>query len=303
MSLELNTDDEFMSLCIPASDTALNELRQSLLLAGCQNPIIAWHGIILDGHKRINICKAENIEYDVVESDFLTREEAMIYICRERIPDVASKNGLYRYLVGKWYMCLRKLSREYKAKYNKNLYINDDIQWRERMSMIPAEKLGVGFTSVEKYGRYSVIMDIIRSIDPDMFRCVMSGSINIPMNVINDAPLKDKETTYNICRKYVSPDLIKMRVRTFHKKGKNKNQKTITNDFKPLNTKVKEMPQSDPDRELRGLTFTVPMWISSISRSIEHTDIKKATNTAKSQLADALNMLIAQINITLEELK
>ena len=63
------------------------------------------------------------------------------------------------------------------------------------------------------------------------------------------------------------------------------------------------MPQSDPDRELRGLTFTVPMWISSISRAIEHTDIKKATNTAKSQLADALNMLIAQINITLEELK
>ncbi|MBR5090518.1 MAG: hypothetical protein IK093_13900 [Ruminiclostridium sp.] len=301
MSLELNTDDEFMSLCIPVSESTLNELRRSLLQAGCQEPIITWHGYILDGHKRYEICRNENIEYNVTEDDFETRENAIIKVCQKRVTDVYQFTPIYRFLVGKWFICLKNITAlAQKDSNGKKIQLFDEtgnkISAREQAANEIKRELNISSSSVNKFGFFAVVMDKIRNIDPVTFDDIMTGKIFIPYQQLIKYTDDDKEL-YRYCCNYTEHDTSGLKAASIHQKHDN------NLDSNTLSMGVKNMPISDPDRELRGLTFTVPMWISSISRAMEHTDTDKATDTAKSQLSDALIKLIVQINITLEELQ
>ena len=142
-------------------------------------------------------------------------------------------------------------------------------------------------------------MDRIFGYDPALFIAVLKGEVFINRDEMIEMVKYPEDTFNRICRKYMKHDEVRMRAHTPH--GKRPQQPSTEND--PLSVGVKEMPVIDPDRDIRGLTLTIPMWISSISRAMEHTDTEKATNTAKAQLSDALIKLIVQINIALEELQ
>ena len=73
-------------------------------------------------------------------------------------------------------------------------------------------------------------------------------------------------------------------------------------DEVPLAIKVKEMPAFDPDMALKGLALTIPMWISSIARAQQQTDMSLATDDGKMKLIDMLLKLDEQIKKTLEAL-
>ena len=62
------------------------------------------------------------------------------------------------------------------------------------------------------------------------------------------------------------------------------------------------MPVYDPDMAIRGLTLTIPMWISAIERAEQQTDMDKATESAKMQLGEMLIKLDDQIQKALEVL-
>ena len=65
---------EFKRLSVPLSPEEENRLENSLLREGCKESIAVWHGCILDGHKRYEICSYEEIEYEAVEMDFATKD-------------------------------------------------------------------------------------------------------------------------------------------------------------------------------------------------------------------------------------
>lgn len=55
-------DSEFKRLSVPLSSEEERGLENSMLHEGCKEPIAVWHGCILDGHKRYEICSYEEIE-------------------------------------------------------------------------------------------------------------------------------------------------------------------------------------------------------------------------------------------------
>ena len=73
-------DPEFRLLSVPLSLEEENRLENSLLREGCREPIVVWHGCILDGHKRYEICSYEEMDYKTVEMNFVSREDAIIWI-------------------------------------------------------------------------------------------------------------------------------------------------------------------------------------------------------------------------------
>ena len=77
------SDPEFKRLSVPLSPEEERRLENSLVREGCKEPIAVWHGCILDGHKRYEICSYEEIEYETVEMDFTTKDEALLWACKE----------------------------------------------------------------------------------------------------------------------------------------------------------------------------------------------------------------------------
>jgi N6-adenosine-specific RNA methylase IME4/ParB-like chromosome segregation protein Spo0J len=77
---ELKIDPEFQGLIPPLSQQELEGLERSLCEEGCRDPIVAWEGIIVDGHHRYRLCRKHTIPFKVVEKDFQNRDDAKIWI-------------------------------------------------------------------------------------------------------------------------------------------------------------------------------------------------------------------------------
>ena len=135
----LQIKQEFEQVSIPLPKEEQEKLEERLIRQGCMEPIITWHGYILDGHKRYRTCNYEEIEFEVQETDFDTKEEAITWICRERLSGMEHKNAAYRYLVGKWYITQKEINR--RLRKEKADEINARIPM-DRMSVI-AEIYGV----------------------------------------------------------------------------------------------------------------------------------------------------------------
>ena len=53
----LSIDPEFKTLIPKLTDSEYGHLEKSIRMEGCRQPIIHWHGVIVDGHNRYEICK------------------------------------------------------------------------------------------------------------------------------------------------------------------------------------------------------------------------------------------------------
>ena len=92
-------DPGFKRLSVPLSPEEENKLENSLIRKGCMEPIAVWHGCILDGHKRYDICSYEEMDYETVEMDFATREEAIIWVCKKRVMESPADKTIYKYWI------------------------------------------------------------------------------------------------------------------------------------------------------------------------------------------------------------
>ena len=100
---ELKTDRIFEKLTVPYTKDEMEQLEQSILRQGCLEPIATWGGVILDGHKRYRICMIEEIDYEIKELYFTTVEDAVLWVCRQRVQYLSRKKMIFKYLVGKWH--------------------------------------------------------------------------------------------------------------------------------------------------------------------------------------------------------
>ena len=79
-------DQEFRALIPPLTPDERELLEQNILSSKkCYDPIVLWGGIIVDGHNRYEICATHGIEFEIVEKQFTSREEAKIWILSNQL--------------------------------------------------------------------------------------------------------------------------------------------------------------------------------------------------------------------------
>lgn len=105
-------DSEFKRLSVPLSSEEERGLENSMLHEGCKEPIAVWHGCILDGHKRCEICSYEEMEYEAVEMDFATKDEALLWTCKKHLATAKPNSAAFRYLLGKRYVLERMMYKQ-----------------------------------------------------------------------------------------------------------------------------------------------------------------------------------------------
>lgn len=77
-------DAEFRDLIPPLSHDEREELERSILSEGCRDAIVLWGDTIIDGHNRYEICTAHDIQFDTIQRDFASREQAIEWIIRNQ---------------------------------------------------------------------------------------------------------------------------------------------------------------------------------------------------------------------------
>ena len=290
MKWEARTDPVFQKLTIPASPELLKKLRRSLLREGCREPIRVWDDIIVDGHKRYEICTEEGIDFPVEKIEAKYREEVVFLICSERVSQVSKGSAIYKYLIGKEYHSIIWVRRQ-RAE-DSILHSRDS-----RASLRLSEEYGAHYTTIEQYGAYAQALDQIYEKNRDFFSAMMDGSIRISFKTIREVSAWDEKKLKSALRQFERQTEDKLKesfIRTEKIERNRSRQETM-----PLSVGIKEMPAFDPDMELRGLSLTIPAWENAIARVRLKADMELASVQAREQLAFSLLQLEEQIEQTL----
>ena len=291
-------DPEFKRLSVPLSPEEERRLENSLIREGCKEPIAVWHGCILDGHKRYEICSYEEMEYETVEMDFATKDEALLWVCKKRLFTAKPNSVAFRYLLGKRY----DLEREMYKKNPEKVHITY-MKKQDRVGAVCgtlAEETNMNPSTVQRYGILALQMDRIAEKDMTMFDAILAEKIPITYGKV--VKYSEMETAKLIStRRRLLHDDVKMRRRKPRKKAaENEKKEEKMEQAVPLEMGIKEMPVFDPDMEFRGLALTIPTWMNAIARSRAKTNVEMVSEPTKAQLAVILRRLEDQIIQTLE---
>ena len=302
MKKVLQIDPEFKRLSVPLSPEENRRLESSLIREGCKEPIVLWHGFILDGHKRYEICNYEEIEFEVQEMDFPAREEAIIWVCRERMKNLPIESVMYRYLGGRRYACEKKRYQNIRKERRKLELETGIAQSAEglpggRVSISLAQELGVNRTTIEKYGTFAENMEEIATKDSLMFDVICRGKADMSYAKVSHLAKADVSKVVSTRKKYLRQEIVKMRQ---YKPRPKEEKKPEPVQIPPLEMGIKEMPAFDPDMEFRGLMLTIPTWMNAIARARGKSNIEMVSDSTKNQLASTLRKLEEQITQTLE---
>lgn len=82
---EVKIKEEFKNLIPPLQAEERRELEQSIKDFGVRDKLITWHGIIVDGHNRYEICQKYDIPFQVTEMEFKDEDEAKEWIMRNQL--------------------------------------------------------------------------------------------------------------------------------------------------------------------------------------------------------------------------
>ena len=79
-SLELKINPEFEKLIPPLDMKELFTLKESIWKEGCRDALVTWRGTIVDGHNRYKYCKEKGLPFKVIERNFSTEDDAIVWI-------------------------------------------------------------------------------------------------------------------------------------------------------------------------------------------------------------------------------
>ncbi|MBP3731360.1 MAG: hypothetical protein J6I40_07830 [Mailhella sp.] len=296
--LLLSEDEEFKRLIPPVSAAEYDRLEQSIASSGCNEPICVWNSIILDGHKRFEICMKHHLPFKIRQIRMRGRLEAMSWICSLSL---ARQNltGSYRtYLIGKICllkaeMAVRKMQElndsAQKKGVSRRISRNGDVFAFIRICREIGMKYGLHPLTVKRFSRYAEAIDKIRGLNPKLAEDILNGRIK-----------HRKKNFFKVSGS--STQELEAFCRNLAREGRHNSASAPDSSFSssagmkvhlPADAgSIKNMPRYDPDAELKSLSLTMPSWVSSIQRVAGSSSIEESTESARRVLAEELIAII-----------
>jgi len=84
--MKLKIDPDFKNLIPPLSAEEFTQLEENILSEKCcREAILIWKGYVVDGHNRYSICQKHRIAFKVSKLNFISKEDAMIWIAEHQL--------------------------------------------------------------------------------------------------------------------------------------------------------------------------------------------------------------------------
>lgn len=277
----------------PISSDDAKELELSLKYNGCHTPLYVWKGIILDGHKRYEICTRLKIPFELYYLYFKTNEEAIIWICINQLKRNNLAVGARRYLIGK----------RFGAEKVIDSYLMSKGKFTEPAVERLSKEYQISYSSLKNYDSYAHALDTFSKVMPELLPKVLSGQLKLSV---------EKMISFS---KQPYPDILKLK-QLISDNDKNtagyadiqkvlppmqENSKKAT--YSPPAGSIKDMPAYDPDAEISSLSLTIPSWISSINRTYSVTNLDEISYDACCKLKTQLLLLMDTIDTILKPVK
>ena len=314
--ISLLIDPEYKNLIPSLTASEYQNLERSIKAEGCREPIILWHGVIIDGHNRYDICHRLGIPFKTEEKEFSCREEAISWICLNQLSRRNITEETRKYLIGKRYEAEKKLASKRNAnginqytnsQRNDDITISQDIDSTRtgksrRTSEILAEEYHLCHTTVEQYGQYSRVVDEIGRKEPSIVPKLLSGEYRFSYdNTRRLAQMPKPDVSALPHQMQNGSSLYVPRQSNNHGKNDVSEQQNNNRADNNIQQNVKSKPLYDPDAEINGLTLTIPTWMNSINRVQENTALDQISEQARGKLIDALKELQSKVANILEK--
>lgn len=155
----LKVDPEFQGKIPPLTFEELNQLEANILRDGrIINPIIAWEGLIVDGHNRFTIAKKHpEIPFSVHEKEFANRYEAIIWICKNQLGRRNLTPEQKKYLIGKQYDAEKALIPNEKGLTNIQVWLVVKMTTNQKTKKLVQESLVKQIQRTALYGEQNAL--------------------------------------------------------------------------------------------------------------------------------------------------
>lgn len=300
----LKIDEEFRTIIPPLTAEEYGNLERSLRMEGCRDAIRVWDGVIVDGHNRYEICRRWGIPFNVIQISFTSREAAISWICLNQLSRRNLTREAYKYLIGKRYDAEKSVLRNTAGRNQYSTTDTLESAVAQKTSRRLAKEYNLTHATVERYGKFSRSLDKIESEKPGILPSLLSGRCRISQrNLSALASLpgeKINAVVDSISSTGPSEQMIPLKVTAQAIEPQKKERKEKKKE--QLVTKIKEMPQYNPDAEMNGLMYTIPTWIDMITR-LNGVPVRYASEDAKHKMRAVLNDLQRAISDLREEME
>jgi len=181
---EIIIDEEFKALLPTLDAETYARLEENILEYGCREAIVLWNDIIIDGHNRFAICTEHEIPYKMVDMEFGSREETLIWIITTQVSRRNLTPMQMSYYRGLHYRSNKKLVGR-PGDENK-LYQNDTIIGATKNQL--AEHYKVSPMTIIRDAKLSESLDAISAVSPEAKRQILSGGVVVNKTVLGSIP-------------------------------------------------------------------------------------------------------------------
>lgn len=287
---ELTTDIEFKTLIYPVSDEEYSALEQDILSNGCRHKIGIWNNIIIDGHKRYEICKRQELPLYTFDMVFSNRAEIVSWICKKQLSRTDLPEEMRKYLIGKYYEAEKEL---YTARLEVPGISPKHRGYQYRIAGIIGRECNLVAGTIYKYGIYAKALDNVLAKNQAIVNKILSGRLRISHdNIIELSRLpRDEVCALDISLSENNIERIGYSEMRHELQWQRIPSIPIAKKKEAPSMPIKEIPEYDPDAELSSLTLTIPSWISSIERAKNTAELPNTSELARHKLSEQLTLL------------
>lgn len=181
-------DPEYKALLPPQTEDERKALEESILADGCRDALIVDEtNTIIDGHNRYEICTKHNIPFNVVVRHFDSRDDIIVFICRNQIGRRNLNKDTMNYIIGVMYnhdKCKVGGKRDDGCQ-------NDNLPTRTTERI--AKELGIGVHTVHRAGKFASAVDKLSQSDPELKKKILSGKSGVTQKGIVEIAAMDEE--------------------------------------------------------------------------------------------------------------
>lgn len=293
---DIKINIKFENLIPKQTVEQFKQLEENILKEGrARNPLVVWkdHGILVDGHHRLRILKANpSIEYSVIEQAFADEDEVKEWIIKNALGTRNLTEADYTMLMATLYKMRKKKAGAPKGNSNasKQCTQNGDIVSGppKRVSEQLAEELGVAKNTIIRAERFADGLEAADKVVPGFKGEVLSGKVKVQKGEV--AELR-KQT----------PDEIKKSVETIkeRKSKRNPSDKDITKKIREMDAVMSGVstPQYGLAELIREIDTATDSFIATLSATLRRRkNVIASYDGSEAEIITCINNAIEKLN-------
>ena len=193
---EITIDEQFKAL-LPALDAQTYALlEESLLANGCLHPLVLWNGVLIDGHNRYEICQKHEIEFETIDKEFASRDEALIWIISTQVARRNLTPIQLSYYRGAHYNADKRLITNAAGlnQHRKEVEAQNEPQPQSGSTAIRlAEQYNVSRETIKRDAQVAAAIDAIGGTSTAAKGDILSGAANITRQRLQELAVDGSE--------------------------------------------------------------------------------------------------------------